>query len=145
MKLNEIVENEGNITGWVTFAPGFDLLVEHVPKRTLQAMTRKATRTVYRKHQPVEEVDEDLMTKNLAKCILDWRITEEALRRIFALKTGVELDLVSNGGLPCDEDNKVFMLQRAYGFDNFIVRIITDLEELQENETKNSETLSQDS
>lgn len=128
MQLKDVVEqSDGTMSGWVTYKPGFDIEVEHVPRKSAEEIRRRCMRRVYgRDHQPVDELDEVKFRAELCKKIKGWRgLDGGMLRKIFPIKAGVEL----NGeAVPCDDDNKAFMLENAYNFDNFIFNAITDIE-----------------
>ncbi len=148
MQLKDLVEKEkGSVSGWATFMEGFDVELQFVERKTLQEMRRKCTRTIWRSHQPVEELDEERFYKMLAGHILGWRgLNEDVLRKLFPLPDGFSLDGLE---VPCDDANKSYMLQDAYGFDDFVFKHLTDLETLKQeqfdSEAKNSEALSQES
>lgn len=148
MDLNELVEQDsGAVRGWVTFVEGFDVDLEYIGKQRLQEITRKCTKTFYRNHQPVEEVDSKKLTREVARFIKGWRgMDGEMVARFFPVKDGVDLDGLE---VPCTEENRIYMLNYAYGFDDFIMKAITQIQVIRaerlEGEIKNSEALSQES
>lgn len=145
MDLQSIVEERERFSGWAEFKPGFWVRIFYNPKSSLQDIRRRCERTVYVKHQPTVEVDEDKLRRLIAEQIDDWKgLGSEVVKALFPLKAGVEL----NGQeIKCDDSNKVYMLKNAYGFDEFVMDKMTDLEslanELIDEELKNSDALSQ--
>lgn len=144
MDIKDLVQENDAIRGWVTYMDGFDIEIEHVGKQRLQEITRRCTKTYWRNHNQVEELDAKRLTREVARFICDWRLPGEIFAKIFPVKSGLDLAGVR---IDCTEENKIYMLERAYGFDDFIMRTITDIEALRaeqiEKELKNSEALSQ--
>lgn len=145
MDLKTVVDEKAKVTGWFEFIEGFEVELSYMSRPALQEINRKCTRTTYKKHQPMEEADSNLLNKEIAKYILNWRGLDKAvLERMFTLKEGA----VMNGDVPCTSESKTFLLEKAYGFDDFIIRSLTELEgyrrEKLDEEIKNSSALSQD-
>jgi len=148
MELRNLVDQENKVTGWVTFKAGFDVELEFVPKATLEAIQRRCTRTVYKRHQPVEEVNEEKLNKELANFIRGWKGFDGALlKKLFPVKAGT--GLADDAEIPCDdcdEANRLYMLKNCYGFGDFVVNSITEFETLRQDqaeaERKNSGALS---
>lgn len=129
MDIQDLVEEGGNLEGWVTYKGSFEIKLRYIPKETLQDIRRKCTKLVYHKHQPVEDIDEDKLHEALIKYILDWR------------------GLSRNGSdVGCTDENKLILLKKSYNFDEFIFQALTDIETIRKSqlefELKNSETLS---
>lgn len=145
MDLNQIVETEPEkLRKWATFKEGFDVEIEYVSRESLEALRRKCMKVKYRNHQRIEELDEQLFYAELAKKITAWRgLTVEVLRTMLPVKQ----DAALNGQqIECTESNKLVLLRKAYGFDDFIFNALTDLQgvsrEQTEAELKNSNALS---
>lgn len=147
MDISELVkQGDGQITGWVTFVEGFDVELEYVDKKKLFDIKTRCTKTVYRNHQPIEDLDEKRMMREIAGFIRDWKgMDGKMVRRFFPVKEGVDLTGVE---VPCTLENKLYMLENAYGFDDFIMKNITRIEAIQaerfEEELKNSGALSRE-
>lgn len=144
MKLSDIVEQDERLRKWETFIPGFDVEIEYLPRDDLRKMRRKCTKGKWRGGQRIEEVDEELFVRELAARIISWRgLTTEILGTLFPLKATA----ITNGvEVECSDENKIFMLQKAYGFDEFVLDALTTLQDAKEEqldeEVKNSDALS---
>ena len=146
MDLKDIVQEDEKITGWATFKPGFDVELEYVSRMAMEAIRKRCRRTVWKGHQPVEETNEKRLATEIARFVNNWRgLTREVLESLFPIKEGVELNGLS---IPCTEQNKLYVLEKAYGFDEFVIANITELQNLKRNqlesELKNSDALSQE-
>lgn len=129
MELEQLVNDETTLTGWVTFKKGFDVELDYVDRPALIEIQRKCTKTQWRRRQPVEILDEERFIKELSDRIKNWRgLNQEMLKTLFPLRPDADL----NGNeVPCTDGNKAFMLKQCYGFDEFIVDSITEIETIQ--------------
>jgi hypothetical protein len=145
MELNQLVDQDRKTTGWVTFKPGFDVALEFVPLKTLETIRKNCTKTVYKRHQPVEVTDEDRLNKEIANYIVDWKGFDGAmLKTLFPIK--IDADIPDGEEIPCDAKNKLYMLTNCYGFGDFVINNLTEYDALRkeqfEKELKNSDALS---
>lgn len=124
MELKNAVSKE-DISAWVPFKHGFEIHIKYMPKKDLEEMSKGCQRKSYINHQPVMETDEGLFRKKIAdELILDWRgLTGAVLKKMFAL-----VDVEDDEVCPCDDANKMYIIDNAYDFDNFVIDSITNIE-----------------
>jgi hypothetical protein len=123
---SKLKEMEMQPTAWVEFQnTGWEIELEYSTKSTLAAMLDRSTKTVYKNHQPVEELDNVLFCHQLAKKVKGWRgLTLGLLSTLIPIVIG---DDEKTAQVPCTRDNVLALLDEVYGFDIFIRDTITDL------------------
>lgn len=133
------------MSAWMPFKYGVEVLVQYLGKDTLQEITRKATRWEWDdSHTRTERVREDLLIKYLSDYVLDWRgLDGKALEKLLPVKVAEDqLDVE----IPCNKENKITMLTQCYDFDVFLRDAITSMDRIREAqreaELKNLSTLS---
>lgn len=114
-------EKKQDVTGWVSFADGFDLLLAYVPPAEMRRMLKKCQVVKVIKGKSVEQLDDEVFRDLMAEKILDWRLT----LGVVADLCGIEADDPA-AEVPCTEANKVSMLDNVYGLPEFIRQNIMD-------------------
>lgn len=105
---------------------GFKINVVFLSRETLVGIRKKATKTVFKNRQPLEELDDKLFLQLYVNaCIKGWsgfKLTYlEQLAPVDL--TGQDLD----SDLPYDQDNALFLMQASANFDAFISETVTEL------------------
>jgi len=116
--------------GYASFEGKFSAKLAYTPRSEMQKIIKRCKKTVYKKHQPTEEVDSDRLYEELAKKILGWD----------GLTVGVVATMIpinvpegkEDAEVPCTEANKLTLLKDAYYFDTFVQEASTDLSMLKE-------------
>lgn len=130
MELSDLIRIETDeLEGWFAYRDPFEIKLRFLPRPRLEEITRRCTRTIWRKHQAEQELDSKRLALELASYIVDWR------------------GVTKNGEpWPCTQENKTKLLLEAYDFDRWLTETITDIEAMQQArrdaELKNSGTLS---
>lgn len=124
-----IQETKQELTAWVDFK-GFEVEVIYIDKAEFNAMFEKSKRRGFRKHQPVDEVDEAKLRKNIAGLIKGWRgLTLGKLKEVMNINPPKK-DLDKE--VECSDANKLALLEHLYGFENFITDTVTEIQEFRQ-------------
>lgn len=113
--------------------PGFFVSLSFLSRETLQSIRRKATKTSFKKHQPVESLDDDLFLELYVKtAISGWKgLTFEYLQNLAPVDVeGMDL----KDELAYTEENALYLMKNSGQFDSFVSDVVSDLG----NFTKNS-------
>lgn len=114
---------------------GFKINVVFLSRETLVSIRKKATKTVFKNRQPIEELDDKLFLQLYVNaCIKGWSGLKLAYLDQLAPVDLTGQDLESE--LPYDQDNALFLMQASSNFDAFISEIVTELANFQSNSTK---------
>jgi len=142
--LENLIESEpGKVLGWVEFRDGLELQVEFIGRRRFAEIQTKCTRTLWRRHQQVQELDETLLRDEFAKIIHDWRgLGRHNVRKFVMIRDDVEIPET----IPFSKEGLLYIMDQASGFDAFIVQTVTDVEAINrsrlDDEKKTSGTIS---
>jgi len=141
MDLNELIKKPGqDLLVWVEFK-GLEIELIYADRVTIDGLVNRSKITIYRKHQPLEQLNESLVLKNISRLINDWRITLGQLAELIHMDIG---DQDPETKVPCTEANKVALLTNLYDFDTFVFDTVTELQNFRagkmEEEIKNSGT-----
>lgn len=98
-------------SNWFTFIEGFEVELEYLPQAVLEGIYEVSSKIKCKKGQV------DKTNRAVAGHILNWKLTKEALGKIFSIKEGAKID----GEVECSEANKIYVIENAYGFDDFIL------------------------
>lgn len=105
---------------------GFKIKVSFLSRDVLIKIRKKATTITYKKHQPVEELDDKLFLQFYVEAsIKGW----SGLKLSYLNKLA-PVDLTgqdSNAELAFSEDNALFLMQNSSDFDSFISETVTEL------------------
>ena len=122
------------VSGWVRFEDKFEVLVVCTSKDELRKRIGRCKKTTYVKHQPTETIDEELVRKELLKCISDWRgLTLGIVATMIPYKVS---DADKDIEVECTEENKLVLLKDAYYFDTFIQNASTDFAMLKQEQAR---------
>ena len=109
--------------------PGFNdfkINVVFLSRETLVSIRKKATKTVFKNRQPLEELDDKLFLQLYVNaCIKGW----SGLKLTY-LEQLAPVDLTgqpADSELPYDQDNALFLMQASANFDAFISETVTEL------------------
>ena len=109
--------------------PGFNdfkINVVFLSRETLVSIRKKATKTVFKNRQPLEELDDKLFLQLYVNaCIKGW----SGLKLTY-LEQLAPVDLTGqpeDSELPYDQDNALFLMQASANFDAFISETVTEL------------------
>ena len=134
-----IAEKRKGLTTWVTFADCFDIELVYTERRELERMVEKSKKTVWKRHQQVEDYDDERFNQQLARKIADWK--DLTLGKLAGL---TNIDIAGsdpNQVIPCTAENKVALLNEIYGLNTFVRDTIMDIavfrEQKQEGRRKN--------
>jgi hypothetical protein len=133
--------DEASLSAWFDFGNGFEIELAYLDKDELQKMLRESTRIEWENHQRTEKVKDEIFVKKLLPYIKAWRgLTPDVLATLLPIDPAkIPVD-----EMPCTDENKRVLIERAYGFMDFIQEKITSLtrirEAQREAERKNSET-----
>ena len=106
--------------------PGFFVSLSFLSRETLQTIRRKATKTSFKKHQPVESLDDDLFLELYVKtAISGWKgLTFEYLQNLAPVDVA-GMDLKDE--LAYSEENALYLMKNSSQFDAFVSDIVSDL------------------
>jgi hypothetical protein len=105
---------------------GFKINVVFLSRETLVGIRKKATKTVFKNRQPLEELDDKLFLQLYVNaCIKGWSgFKLSFLEQLAPVDlTGQDMD----SDLPYDQDNALFLMQASANFDAFISETVTEL------------------
>lgn len=105
---------------------GFKINVVFLSRETLVGIRKKATKTVFKNRQPLEELDDKLFLQLYVNaCIKGWSgFKLSYLEQLAPVDlTGQDMD----SDLPYDQDNALFLMQASANFDAFISETVTEL------------------
>ena len=105
---------------------GFKINVVFLSRETLVGIRKKATKTVFKNRQPLEELDDKLFLQLYVNaCIKGWSGFKLSYLEQLA---PVDLDGQDmDSDLPYDQDNALFLMQASANFDAFISETVTEL------------------
>ena len=105
---------------------GFKINAVFLSRETLVSIRKKATKTVFKNRQPVEELDDKLfLSLYVNACIKGW-----SGLKLSYLEQLAPVDLTGQDAeaeLPYDQDNALFLMQASANFDAFISETVTEL------------------
>jgi hypothetical protein len=106
--------------------PGFIVSLSFLSRETLQAIRKKATKTTFKKHTPVEALDDDLFLELYVKAaIRGWKgLTLAYLQNLAPVDLG-ENDLSQE--LAYSEENALYLMKNSGQFDSFVSDVVSDL------------------
>lgn len=106
--------------------PGFKIDLNFLSRETLVSIRKKATKTVFKNRQPVDETDDKLFLK----LYVDAAIKGWSGLKLSYLDQLAPVDLTGqkmDDELPYDSDNALFLMQSSANFDAFISDTVTEL------------------
>lgn len=112
--------------------PGFEIDIAFLSRETLQKLRKKATRTIYKNRQPVDELDDDLFLELYVKnTIKGWSgLKLRYLEQLAPIDLGgADPDIE----LPYTEKDALALMKSSMNFDTFISEQVTDLGKFSEN------------
>ena len=105
---------------------GFKINVVFLSRETLVGIRKKATKTVFKNRQPLEELDDKLFLQLYVNaCIKGWSGFKLSFLEQLAPVDLTGQDMESD--LPYDQDNALFLMQASANFDAFISETVTEL------------------
>lgn len=106
--------------------PGLFVSLSFLSRETLQMLRKKATKTTFKKHQPMEVLDDDLFLELYVKsAVRGWRgLTFGYLQELAPVDLG-NLDLTEE--LPYSEENALYLMKNSGQFDAFVSEVVSDL------------------
>lgn len=106
--------------------PGFTVSLSFLSRETLQAIRKKATKTTFKKHQPVESLDDDLFLELYVKAaIKGWKgLTLSYLQNLAPVELA-GMDLTQE--LEYSEENALYLMKNSGQFDSFVSDVVSDL------------------
>ncbi len=108
---------------WASFGEDGSVLVRHIPKDELLAISKKATKRRWSSHQMIEEVDPILANRLLGRAaVRDWK------------------NLTMGGEpFPFTPENLDMLMDRSYQFSNWVNQVVTDVQTFLETRREESE------
>ncbi len=105
---------------------GFKVDVVFLSRETLVSLRKKATKTVFKNRQAVEELDDTLFLSLYVKaCIKGWKgLKLSYVEQLAPVELG---DNAPDAELPYDEDNALFLMKASSNFDTFISETVMEL------------------
>lgn len=106
--------------------PGFVVSVTFLSRETMQTMRKKATKTTYKKHQPVEEIDDNLFLELYVKATISgWKgLKLKHLEQLAPVDlSGQDME----AELEYSEENALYLIKNSSAFDAFVNEQVTDL------------------
>ena len=105
---------------------GFKLDLVFLSRETLLSIRKKATKTTFKNHQPVEELDDKLFLQLYTKaCIKGWKgLKLSYLEQLAPVDISAE---DPDAELPYTEENALFLMQSSTIFDSYISNTVTEL------------------
>jgi len=129
-----IAEKRKNLTTWVTFDDCFAIELAYTERRELERMVERSKKSVWKRHQQVEDYDDERFNVQLSTKIVDWK--DLTLGKLAGL-TNIDLaDSDPDQTIPCTEENKVTLLTEIYGLNTFIRDTIMDIAVFRENKAE---------
>lgn len=129
MDLRQYVENREDLTLRAPFK-GFEVDLKYVDREALNRGLDRCKVQRWKKHQPVEEIDDAKTTRYLASLIAGWQGLTLGLMADLTNITVAEAD--RDKTVPCTEDNRLVVLQEVYDFDQFVIDTVTDVQRFRE-------------
>lgn len=114
--------------------PGFVINVAFLTREIAVGLRKKASKTVYKNRQAVEEFDDELFTKlYVSSTIKGWKgLTVEYLQKLAPIAT----DLDPKTEVDYSEENALDLMRSSSDFDSFITETVTDLGNFSKNSQK---------
>ena len=106
--------------------PDFVVSVTFLSRESMQTMRKKATKTTYKKHQPVEEIDDTLFLELYVKSTINgWKgLKLKYLEQLAPVDlSGQDLE----AELEYSEENALYLIKNSSAFDSFVNEQVTDL------------------
>ena len=106
--------------------PDFVVSVTFLSRESMQTMRKKATKTTYKKHQPVEEIDDNLFLELYVKSTINgWKgLKLKYLEQLAPVDlSGQDLE----AELEYSEENALYLIKNSSAFDSFVNEQVTDL------------------
>jgi hypothetical protein len=106
--------------------PDFKIQIAFLSRETLQNIRKKATKTVFKNRQPIEELNDDLFLELYVKAsIKGW--TGLKLKYLEQLAPVDITGQDANAELEYNEENALQLMKSSSNFDAFISEQVTDL------------------
>jgi hypothetical protein len=106
--------------------PDFKIQIAFLSRETLQTIRKKATKTVFKNRQPIEEMNDDLFLELYVKAsIKGW--TGLKLKYLEQLVPIDAKDQDMEAELEYSEENALQLMKNSTNFDGFISEQVTDL------------------
>jgi hypothetical protein len=106
--------------------PDFKIQIAFLSRETLQTIRKKATKTVFKNRQPVEEMNDDLFLELYVKAsVKGW--TGLKLKYLEQLAPVDISSQDSEAELEYNEENALQLMKSSTNFDAFISEQVTDL------------------
>jgi hypothetical protein len=116
---------------------GFKIKVAFLSRETLVNIRKKASKTIFKNRQQVEELDDKLFLKLYCDAaIKDWSgLKLTYLEQLAPVDlSGQDMD----SELPYDQDNALFLMQSSANFDAFVSEMVTELSNFPNSSTPKS-------
>jgi hypothetical protein len=114
---------------------GFKIDAVFLSRETLVGIRKKATKTIFKNRQPVEELDDKLFLQLYVNaCIKGWKGL-----KLSYLEQLAPVDLTGQNPeaeLEYNQDNALFLMQNSANFDAFISETVTELSNFTNSSTK---------
>jgi len=134
-------EKKRALDAWVRYE-SFEVCLEYVDRHEMTKMLEGSKHRTWKKHQQSEEIDDNMFNGQLASKIKDWKgLTLGKLAELTNIDVSVEDETTE---IPCNEQNKLTLMEEVYGFSRFVMETISEVQNFREKkvkaEIKNSET-----
>jgi hypothetical protein len=126
VSLKTLLVPSKNIDSEYPGMPGLVVSLSFLSRETLQSIRKKATKTTFKKHQPVESLDDDLFLELYVKAaVRGWKgLTFAYLQNLAPVDIG---DLDPKLELEYSEENALYLMKNSAQFDSFVSEIVSDL------------------
>lgn len=113
MDVSRVINDNGDVTAWKPWKDGAEVQLKFMPRLKLEEISNRCQKVTWNRHQRTEELDTTKFIGELCAFIVDWR--------------GID-----DGGEPyhCNDENKAALMLKYYGFVDFVVDGITEIETL---------------
>lgn len=115
---------------------GFTITVAFLSRETLVDIRKKATKTVYKNRQPIEELNDDAFLQHYVReSIKGWKgLKLSYLEQLAPVDLSDQDDL--DAELEFSEENALFLMKASANFDAFISETVSDLGNFQKSSSK---------
>lgn len=137
MDLKQMMRDKKAYTLWIEYE-GFEICIRYLDKPDLRRRVERCRQRRFdkRTHQPVEEISDERLLREIAGLIVDWR--NLTVGRLAAL-VPIEIDPdEAEQTVPYSPENAEALVREAYGLDMFLFDAATDLAAFKEAEQENA-------
>jgi len=122
---NYVAENAQELEIWAEFK-GVPVLLKYEDRVAFNRNVERCKKKSWKRHQQVEELSDPKVIRYLATLVRDWKgLTLGRLAELMAIDVAPD---DAGKPVPCTDDNKIVLLEKAYDFDGFVMDTVTDIQ-----------------